>query len=154
MTKRSNYDPKLYQSPTYKAWSGMKQRCSCKDRKDYYLYGGRGIKVCARWQKFDVFLLDMGIKPQGHQLDRINNNGNYEPKNCRWATPKQNANNRRSNCLITYKGKTQTIQAWADELDIGRGCLRDRLNRYKWSVERALSEPTQKHKPYKNRRGQ
>jgi hypothetical protein len=73
----------------------MKSRCLNPNRPNYYLYGGRGIKVCERWFDFTNFLEDMGEKPKGYQLDRINTDGNYEPNNCRWVTPKENSNNRR-----------------------------------------------------------
>ena len=90
-TKHNNYKNKLYQT-----WSDMKQRCLNKNNKHYKDYGGRGIKVCNRWlNSFENFLQDMGQKPNGYSLDRINNNGNYEPSNCRWGTPIQQIHNRR-----------------------------------------------------------
>ena len=82
-------------SKTFMRWQGMMARCTCANHKSYGNYGGRGIKICERWQSFENFLADMGEAPEGMLLDRINNDGNYEPSNCRWVDPVVSANNRR-----------------------------------------------------------
>lgn len=97
----------MTKSNTYRIWVDIKTRCSNKKNRAYKNYGGRGIKVCKRWMKFENFIEDMGERPKGLSIDRTNNNGNYEPNNCRWATMKEQQNNRRNNRLITYKGKKQ-----------------------------------------------
>ena len=86
---------RMYGTPTYRSWASMIQRCTNEKRHNYAYYGGRGITVCVRWRDFDAFLADMGERPDGTTLDRIDNEGNYEPGNCEWATPKQQSNNRR-----------------------------------------------------------
>lgn len=106
----------------YRTLSRIKTRCLKKSCRDYMDYGGRGIKVCKEWLGkggFENFLKSMGKKPKGiFSLDRIDNNGNYEPSNCRWATPIQQANNKRNNLLFTIDGKTQSLKAWCREKNI------------------------------------
>ena len=87
----------MWQTPTYRSWYAMKRRCTNQKYRDFRLYGGRGIKVCDRWKSFENFFADMGVRPEGKTLDRIDNDGNYESGNCRWATPKEQQANRREN---------------------------------------------------------
>jgi hypothetical protein len=129
-------------SREYRSWESMLNRCEKTNDKEYPMWGGRGIKVCERWHDFNNFYADMGTRPKGMTLDRIDNNGDYEPSNCRWATAKTQSNNRRSNTLITYKGRTQTLQQWADETGIYSGTISMRINHYGWSVEKALTTPS------------
>lgn len=118
----------------------MKSRCSDINVVEYPNYGGRGIKVCERWDNFANFLIDMGERPVNHSLDRIDNDGDYEPSNCRWTDRITQNNNSRHNRHITYKNKTLTLSQWARELNMKRTTIGMRLNSYGWSVERALTE--------------
>ncbi len=129
------------QSREYNAWRAMLKRCHRPLNPSYERYGGRGIKICDRWlQSFENFLSDMGMCPPGMTLERKENNGNYEPGNCKWATQKEQANNRSDNCVLTFNGRTQTTAQWGDELGIGRTTMSWRL-RHKWPVDRILTTP-------------
>lgn len=104
---------------TYKTWVEMKMRCTNPNNHAYKYYGGRGIKVCERWlNSFANFLADMGERPKEMWLDRIDNNKGYSPDNCRWATVEEQCNNRRSNLIYHYNGKSQTLMQWCKELNI------------------------------------
>ena len=128
-------------SKTYVLWKAMIQRCTDLNSRDYISYGGRGITVCKHWCTFINFLEDMGEIPSGYQIDRINNNGNYCKSNCRWVTSKVNSRNKRNNHLITFNGKTQCMSAWAEEYDINYQLLWKRMCVYRWSIDKALTEP-------------
>lgn len=128
-------------SGEYSSWSGMKDRCLNPDCKNYPKYGGRGITVCERWiNSYEDFLADMGRRPTPkHSIDRYpNNDGNYEPTNCRWATVKEQANNRSSNHLLKHEGQTHSISTWAEIKGIGKTTIRERLRRG-WAVHAALT---------------
>jgi hypothetical protein len=114
---------------TYQAWNSMRHRCNNQGNPFYQRYGGRGIKVCEEWNSFENFLADMGEKPVGLSLDRIDNDGDYCKENCRWATPKEQARNRSTAVQVTYAGKTQCISAWAEELGMSFSVLSKRLRR-------------------------
>lgn len=125
----------------YNSWQNMKDRCRNPKEKSFPRYGGRGIAVCQRWiESFDNFLADMGPRPSPrHSIDRYpNNNGNYEPNNCRWATPEQQAQNRRNNVTVSFNGKEQCISKWAKELGMPRATLNKRLKNG-WRVDEALA---------------
>jgi len=115
-------------SRTYMSWVAMTARCSNSNSKGYNHYGGRGIKVCHQWNKFENFLEDMGDRPEGMTLDRIDNNGNYEPSNCRWATMKEQANNKRTCRYFYYQKKKYTLTALAEKLNMVPNTLKYRLN--------------------------
>jgi hypothetical protein len=140
------------QTRVYGIWRGMRSRCENPRNRSYPRYGGRGIKVCERWAVFENFLADMGEPPTPqHQIERQKNGEGYYPENCHWATPKEQANNRRSSRLLTYQGRTQTLQAWCDELGLKHNTVVMRLNEYGWSVERALSTPARNWSPGRKR---
>lgn len=130
----------------YRSWNGMRSRCNNKNGKSYKNYGGRGIKVCPRWDSFEKFIKDMGKCPAGKSLDRIDNNGNYEPSNCRWTSYEEQANNRRSNNLLTFKGKTRNIAFWAKETGINQRTIRSRVSQLGWTAEKALTKNTRKNR--------
>ena len=118
-------------TPTYKSWIGTKTRCYKPDDSHYKDYGGRGIRVCTRWKNsFENFLEDMGKRPEGKTLDRIDNDGNYTPDNCKWSTPKEQSRNQRTNKLITYQGETECLARWAEILNVNYETLRSRLSRH------------------------
>lgn len=124
----------------HRIWRKMRVRCKGNDSR----YGGRGISVCKRWDKYENFLKDMGRRPSsGHSIDRIDNNGNYCPENCRWATVKEQCNNRRSNVIVTYLGKTKRLSEWCEELGLPAKRCRARLS-YGWSPEKVFKYPVMK----------
>lgn len=122
----------------YTIWQHMVRRCLNPAFRYYKNYGGRGICIAPQFLNFDAFLAYMGPCPPGMSLDRIDNNGNYEPGNLRWTDMKTQARNTRQNRFITYNGKTQTVAAWAEELKISHGTILSRLDRYKMPLERAM----------------
>lgn len=126
-------------APVYMCWRSMVRRCTDPRVHNYHRYAGRGIVVCERWQTFENFYADMGDQPAGLTLERKDNNKNYEPNNCIWATPMAQANNRRSNKLITALGRTQTLAQWCRETGLRREKISNRLKRG-WSEERAVTE--------------
>ncbi len=123
---------------TYSVWRSMRNRCERPNNKQYHYYGGRGIKVCERWAAFANFLQDMGEKPQGLTLDRIDNNGPYAPENCRWATPSEQAINRRSTIFITAHGMTKCLSAWSRYFGFSKDALSADMKRRKVSAEEAV----------------
>jgi len=131
------------QHPVYGVWVTMLARCENPNCKWYKGYGGRGITVCDEWHN-PVIFIDWALAngwQKGLSLDRIDNDGNYEPDNCHWVTWKEQARNRRSNRLITFNDKTQTMAEWAEEINISYHTLKSRINNYHWPIERVLTEP-------------
>lgn len=135
--------PKGAESGTHVSWRSMKSRCTNQNDERWPLYGGRGIRVCDRWKSFDLFLEDMGEKPTRlHSIDRINNDGNYEPSNCRWATKSEQSNNRRTNRVVSFNGITSTITSMARNVGLTPNVVLCRL-RMGWTLDSALSAPVQ-----------
>lgn len=125
---------------TYKIWVGMHSRC----RKTYnHKYGGRGISVCKRWNDYELFLEDMGARPTNLSIDRIDSNGNYEPSNCRWATARQQANNRRTNKVFLYKGESKTLAELSRMFGIKGPTIMGRLQRG-WSLEDSVTRKVER----------
>jgi hypothetical protein len=131
-------------TPTYHTWIGMIKRCKNPNSHGYKNYGSRGISVCDKWLNFEGFYEDMGIRPEGTTLDRIDNDGNYNKENCKWSTKKEQDNNTRVNHFITYKGKTQTITQWSEEIGINISTLKSRICQHNWSIEKAFTTKTRK----------
>lgn len=122
----------------YRLWRTMIDRCDNPKAKAYDRYGGKGIKVCRRWYKFENFYADMGDRPRGTTLDRKNNKLGYSKSNCRWATVSEQLRNRSCTRLIEWRGRSMTVREWSDELGISLRCLRGRFEQG-WSAERAFT---------------
>lgn len=134
-------------TPEYKIWSGVLERCLNRNSTGFHSYGGRGITVCERWiASFEMFLSDVGKRPSpDHSLDRINNDGNYEPDNVRWATAKEQGRNRRFNRIITAFGKTLCIAEWSELNGIPHNTICSRLEDG-WPNEEAVTTPARRKK--------
>ncbi len=132
--------------PEYRVWAHMRERCESRTSKDYKNYGGRGIGVCRRWASFANFYKDMGKRPTRlHTIERIKNHLGYAPKNCRWATPQEQANNRRVSLYLLWRGQKKTVAQWARELGMPMVTLWVRVRRLGWSADRALSTPVRRY---------
>ena len=133
--------------PFYRAWCSMRYRCSNKNQKGYKNWGGRGIAVCKRWEEFLNFKDDMHVSYLSHlkkhgksqtTLDRINNDKNYSPGNCKWSTRFEQNSNTRKNTYIEFSGRKLTMSQWARELNVDRSTIYYRVFVAKWPLERAL----------------
>jgi hypothetical protein len=128
----------------------MLKRCRNPNDKQYRNYGGRGITVCDRWNEYENFHADMGERPEGMTLDRINNDGNYEPSNCRWATRKQQQNNRRVTVRVVFRGESLTYKEISDITGVGDAIIRSR-HANGWDLEKAATTPAEATKPIRFR---
>lgn len=133
----------MSQTPLHRTWSSMLERCNNPNNNSYRHYGGRGITVCDEWHIFENFYADMGNRPKGYSLDRIDNNKGYYKENCRWATNLEQSNNKRTNVILTLGDKTQTITQWARDLNVDPTTLGWRL-RLGWTVDETLTTPINK----------
>jgi hypothetical protein len=124
--------------PLYRTWVRMRQRCYDPNDQNYKWYGARGIRVCKRWDRFDLFVKDMGCRPSGHTLDRKKVNRNYSPSNCKWSSIEEQNRNTRRNVHIELNGKRQTVAEWSRETGINPATLSRRVHKG-WSAERVLA---------------
>ena len=145
-SKRNYCRHGLTNHPDYYLWAGMVDRCTKPWNKSFPKYGGRGIKICKEWMNFKVFLSDMGSRPAGRSLDRIDNNGNYEPANCRWATKKEQQNNTRRCRFLSIGKQTKTMTQWANETKLSITTIRKRVKRG-WSDIKILTTPPRSKQP-------
>lgn len=129
---------------TYRIWHNMKNRCENPNFDSFPWYGGRGIKVCEAWKEFSNFFKDMGAAPADMSLDRIDSDGDYEKENCRWATKRQQARNKRNTRMISWRGQSKSLAEWAEITGILQPTISRRIDTYGWPVERALTEPPHK----------
>ena len=137
---QKKYFDKWYSNPRNKmrtVFNGIQARCNNPRHKFYMNYGGRGIRC--EWKDFETFFADMGICPQGYTIERLDNKANYSKENCKWATRIEQNNNRKSNIFIEFNNKKLTIAQWGRNLNIDSKLLWQRINRDKWSIERALT---------------
>lgn len=146
-SKRHGHSTHTTRSPTYSSWASMRERCDRPSATKFSTYGAVGITYQESWKQFKHFLADMGERPPGTTLDRRDNSKGYSKDNCRWATPKQQQRNMRSNHLITYNGVTQCAAAWAEVTGVRAPLIVQRIKRG-LSVEQALTIPVKKGTNY------
>jgi len=136
---------RLSKTTEHKIWLGMRNRVLSTKDTSYKNYGGRGITICAEWDDFLTFLADMGERPTPkHSIDRRDNEGNYTPDNCYWATPRQQATNKRNNINITRDGVTKCLKDWCTHQKLPYKTVWYRINGLNWPIERALTEPVRR----------
>ena len=138
--KKHGHSTRERLSPTYISWQNMRDRCNNPKCRHFHRYGGRGIRICDRWESFVNFLADMGERPAGKNLDRIDGLKGYSPQNCRWATPKEQRFNSSVVKVVTRGGLSLCLTDWAKKLGLNTGGIQERLASG-WTEERAFTEP-------------
>jgi len=129
----------ISRSREYRIWNNIKQRCYNANNDSFIYYGERGIEMCSKWKNsFSCFISDMGFCPDGYSIDRLDTNKGYYKENCRWATSKQQNNNKRNNKYIQFQGRIQTIREWCTELKLDYAIVMYRIYKQKYSVEKAF----------------
>lgn len=139
----SNYSHGMAKSKVYAVWCGMIKRCFNEKDSNYPIYGARGIKVCDEWLKFENFFNDMGNRPEGMSIDRIDVNGDYNKSNCKWSTRKEQARNTRTNRFIEFNGDNKCLMEWSEVTGISVGTIWYRLNSG-WTIEKTLTTEVRK----------
>ena len=137
----NNPSHRMSKTKTYNSWAALKQRCEYLKSKNYSRYGGRGIKVCPRWSKFENFHEDMGTRPDGMTLDRVDNDGDYSKENCRWADTKTQSRNKSNTIMLTAYGISMIAADWAEALEIPAMRIIARSRSYGYSDHDALFKP-------------
>lgn len=138
--------------PEYGSWRKMRERCRDPNHDRFKDYGGRGVKVCPQWDDFEVFLRDMGPKPtRDHTIERKDNDGNYEPSNCVWATPREQSRNKTNTLFVEYNGVRMKLADLADELGLSGSRIAGRL-RLGWDLDRAIATPIEPRPIYMTKR--
>ncbi len=131
----------LSKTTEYEVWCGMKSRCYCQNHASYKNYGGRGIRICKRWQNFGNFYTDMGPRQKGYCIERIANDKGYSPSNCKWASRTEQNKNKRNNRMLTFRGKTQSLSAWCRELGLWANSVTRRIDKLGFSIDESFSRP-------------
>lgn len=129
-------------STTYISWQSMVQRCIDPDHSNYPAYGGAGITVCDDWLEFESFLRDMGERPSGTSIDRIDGTAGYRPGNCRWSSAVEQANNKYTRKTLAVNGVEHTLREWSEITGIPASCIHKRINKLGWPIEAAVSTPS------------
>ena len=135
MATKGNYRHGMYGTPTYKSWAEMKSRCNHPERSTGHY---ENVTYCERWESFENFFADMGTRPDGTSLDRIDVNGNYKPSNCRWADVFTQENNRKNNVFYELDGEKLTLSQIARKHGISRSNLANKIYLYKWDMRKAI----------------